>query len=125
MYEGAASGNPGALLSLLSPDVNWHFPGESWMGGTYVGPSEVLRLFMVLSHMTDGTFRAEPNDIVGNDDHVVSIVTASATRAGQRFETPVAVVYTFAGDHVVDVREHVFDVAGLDRFWGDARPDGW
>jgi ketosteroid isomerase-like protein len=125
VYDGMACGNPLPLLSVLAPDVAWHFPGSSWMAGTQHGPNDVLRLFLNVGAMTDGTFKVEAIDIVGGDRHVASVVRASATREGRRFETPAVVVWTFEHGQVVDVREHVFEVAGLDEFWGDASPEGW
>jgi ketosteroid isomerase-like protein len=122
MYADASGA---AWFTALSPDVTWHFPGSSWMGGTYNGVPDVLRLFMTLGAFTDNTFKAVPRAIVGGDDHVVSIVDASATFREHSFDTSVAVVWTFQDGRIVDVREHVYDLAGLDDFWAGERPDGW
>jgi ketosteroid isomerase-like protein len=84
-----------------------------------------MRLFMTLSAFTDNTFKAVPRHIVGDDACVVSVVDAGATFRGRSFETPVAVVWTFRDGRVVDVREHVYDVEGLDALWAGERPEGW
>ena len=115
----------GALFAVLAPEVVWHFPGSSWLGGRHEGTDAVARLFITLAQVTEGTFSSVPRHIVGDDEYVVSVVDASLTFRGTTFTSPVAVVWRFEGDRVVEVREHVYDVAGLDAFWAGERPDGW
>ena len=114
-----------ALFAALDPDVVWHMPGTSWMAGTHHGTAAVARLFMSLAEITNGAFATVPRHIVGDDEYVVSLVDATMTFRGATFTTPVAVEWRFTDGRVVEVREHGFDVAGLDAFWADDRPDGW
>ena len=122
VYEGVAAGDPMPFVNLLHPDVTWHFPGTSWMGGDFHGAPAVLQLFADIARMTGGTFSPVPRHVVGDDEVVVSVVEATASFGGRTLATPVCVVWRFEGDKVVDGREHIFDVAGLDALWGDARP---
>lgn len=114
-----------APFNVLAPEVVWDMPGSSWMGGTHHGTAAVARLFMALGEITDHNFTTVPRGIVGDDEYVVSIVDASMTFRGRTFTTSVAVVWRFEDGHVVEVREHGFDVAGLDAFWGGEQPEGW
>lgn len=122
VYEGLANDDPMPFVNLLHDDVAWHFPGASWMSGDHTGKGKVIELFVNIARLTGNTFRPVATHVVGDDEVVVSLVEAAASYEGRTFSTGVAVVWTFDGDLVVDGREHVYDVAGLDAFWGDATP---
>jgi ketosteroid isomerase-like protein len=114
-----------ALFAVLAPDAVWHMPGASWMGGKHEGTAAVARLFTSLAQITNGSFSTVPRHIVGDDECVVSLVDASFSFRSRSFSTPVAVAWRFQDGRVVEVREHGFDMAGLDDFWADERPEGW
>jgi len=122
VYDGIAKGDPMPFMDLLHPDVCWHFPGTSWMAGDFSGQSSVLELFANIARLTDNTFLPVPSHIVGGDEVVVSVVDASATRAGRSLSTKVCVVWTFEGNRVIDGREHIFDVQSVDALWDHTTP---
>ena len=93
------------------------------MAGEFDGLPDVATLFMNIAALSGGTFTVEPVDILGNEQRVVSVVTASAERDGRRVETPGCVVWTFRSGKVVDARQYIYDLYAVDDFWGDAHPD--
>lgn len=110
------------LLGLVGKDTVWSYSGRSWMAGDHAGPAGIAGLFMNISRLTGGTFKPAPVDIVGNERHVVSIVEASASMAERDMRTPVCVLWTFDGDRLVGVREHIYDLYAVDAFWGEVEP---
>jgi ketosteroid isomerase-like protein len=68
-------------------DVVWHVGGNNKMSGTYTGKQAVMELFGRMSGEAWEGFTTEVHDILGNDDHVVVLGTASGkTPDGQPFE---------------------------------------
>jgi ketosteroid isomerase-like protein len=65
----------------LSDDVVWHVGGNSKWAGAYEGKAKVLEFFGRQAEAIGGPPTAEIHDILGNDDHVVVLGTASATGA--------------------------------------------
>jgi ketosteroid isomerase-like protein len=63
----------------LSDDVVWHVGGNSKWAGTYEGRAAVLEFFARQMQAMGSMPEVEIHDVLGNDDHVVSIGTAKAT----------------------------------------------
>jgi ketosteroid isomerase-like protein len=65
-------------------DVVWHVGGNNKMSGTYTGKQAVMELF---GGMQQAEFSGDVHDVLGNDDHVVVIGTATGkTPDGEAFE---------------------------------------
>jgi uncharacterized protein len=65
----------------LADDVVWHVGGNSRWSGAYQGKAKVLEYFARQAQATAGPPSVDIHDIVGNDDHVVVLGTASASAA--------------------------------------------
>jgi ketosteroid isomerase-like protein len=64
----------------LSDDVVWHVGGNSKWSGTYEGKAKVLDFFARQAQALGGsTPRVDIHDVLGNDDHVVTMGSATAT----------------------------------------------
>ena len=63
----------------LADDVVWHVGGNSKWAGAYQGKAKVLEFFARQAQSTDGPPSVDVHDILGNDEHVVVLGTASAT----------------------------------------------
>lgn len=63
----------------LSDDVVWHVGGNSKWSGAYEGKAKVLDFFARQAQVLGGPPSLDIHDILGNDDHVVVLGTASAT----------------------------------------------
>ena len=83
MREALAAMNAGqveAMSSYIADDVAWH----------YIGGTEPLRgkdalLAAFGPGNTDWEISTETHDVIANDDHVVALVKATATRNGKTF----------------------------------------
>jgi uncharacterized protein len=86
--EAAAAFQQGDLDALrdkyLAADTRWHVAGRSPLAGDYEGAGQVLGLFGKIFELTNGSYRIEVHDVVANDEHAVSLITARAERAGKQ-----------------------------------------
>jgi ketosteroid isomerase-like protein len=65
----------------LADDVVWHVGGNSKWAGAYQGKQKVLEHFGRQAHATGGPTSVEIHDVLGNDEHVVVLGSASASAA--------------------------------------------
>jgi len=77
-FEAVQKGGTDWMDQHLADDVVWHVGGNSKWSGTYQGKAKVLDLFARQLRAMGGPPSADIHDIVGNDDHVVALGTASA-----------------------------------------------
>ena len=91
LLAGLDSGDEETLRSVFADDVVWHMIG----GQTVVGFDELASAM----GRAGGQFsiETEVHDVVGNEDHVVALVTATATAGDQTFTYRTAEIV-----HVVD-----------------------
>ena len=78
-FEAFQKGDTGWMDRHLDDDVVWHVGGNSKWSGAYQGKANVLEYFARQAQATSGPPLVDIHDIVGNDDHVVVLGTASAT----------------------------------------------
>lgn len=76
-FEAFQSGDMDWMAQHVADDVVWHVGGRSKMAGTYRGMQEVMELFGRQAQVMQNA-RIEPHDVVGNDEHVIAIGTATA-----------------------------------------------
>jgi uncharacterized protein len=66
--------------------------------------------------LTDGTYRIEVHDVVANDEHVVTLLTARAERAGKQMEENQVLVSHMAGGKFAEVWIQQGDLYAVDEF---------
>jgi uncharacterized protein len=86
-YEAFGKGDMATVSDLLADDVLWHVGGHSSLAGDYKGKDAVFGFFGKLMEITGGTFKLEVHDILANDEHSVTLVTATAERNGKKLDT--------------------------------------
>ena len=72
-----------AIDQLLADDVVFHVPGRHPLSGTYLGKSQVFGYMgqvAALNESKDEGF--EIHSVIGDDDHVVSLVTGTVEHDG-------------------------------------------
>jgi uncharacterized protein len=80
-FEAFQRGDMAWMDEHLADDVVWHVGGNSRWSGAYRGKAKVLEYFARQAQATAGPPSADIHDIVGNDDHVVVLGSASASAA--------------------------------------------
>src|SRR3984957_15531505 len=86
--SGDFGGRPfGALESqFFTGDVVWHVPGRGPLAGDYQGIAEVIALFGKISELSGGTARFTLHDVLANGNHMISLATITAERAGKQYQ---------------------------------------
>jgi uncharacterized protein len=73
------AGDMAAYADLIADDVVWHQIGDETLRGKEA-------LAATVSQMSAGdSIQAKVHDVVANDDHVIALVEATATRGGRSF----------------------------------------
>ena len=75
-FEAMDRGDIDWLNEHMADDIVWHVGGKSKVAGTHRGKEAVMALFARQASML-GSAKIDLHDIVGNDDHVIAIGTAS------------------------------------------------
>jgi ketosteroid isomerase-like protein len=78
-FEAFQRGDMGWMDQHLSDDVVWHVGGNSKWSGVYEGKAKVLALFARQTQAMGGAPSLDIHAVLGDDDHVVVLGTASAT----------------------------------------------
>jgi ketosteroid isomerase-like protein len=81
-FEAFQKGDMAWMDAHMSDDLIWHVGGNSKWSGSYEGKAKVLELFARQAEAMGSPPSTDLHDIVGNDDHVIAIGTASATGPG-------------------------------------------
>jgi ketosteroid isomerase-like protein len=80
-FAAFARGDTAWMDQHLADDVVWHVGGNSRWAGAYQGKDKVLEYFARQAQAMAGPVSADIHDILGDDDHVVVLGSASATAA--------------------------------------------
>jgi ketosteroid isomerase-like protein len=78
-FEAFQKGDMGWLDQHMADDITWHVGGNSKWAGEYKGKEKVLDFFARQTQALGSQPEVDIHDIVGGDDHVITIGTAKAT----------------------------------------------
>ena len=107
----------------LADDVVWHVGGNSKWAGAYQGKDKVLEYFARQAQAMAGPVSADVHDILGDDDHVVVLGSASATAAdGSGAEWKYVQVFHIRDGKTTEVWGMAENDAAVDPFL-DSLPD--
>jgi hypothetical protein len=119
--DGYAAFGRGDIQTLkdtfFAEDIRWHFPGKSQMAGDYQGVDDVLAWLGKTFELSGGTITIDLHDVIGNDEHVVSLSTVRAQREGQSYEDNTAQVFHIKDGKVTEVWANPGDIYATDAFW--------
>jgi ketosteroid isomerase-like protein len=117
-YEAFNTADMDTLVEVFDDDAVWHLPGESSMARDYQGRDALLAYFGQLGQRTDGTFRAELERFMSDDDNrVVGFQRSTADRDGEHLDVGCCIVFQLKDGRIVDGREHFEDLYAWDKFW--------
>ncbi len=103
---------------VFSEDVIARVPGRSQIAGEYKGIDQVFGLFGKLAELSGGTFKADPHDILANDEHGVALSLTTAEREGKKLDQQRTMeVYHFRGGKIFEFWPMVEDDYENDEFW--------
>ena len=117
-YDAFNSADVDTLTEIFDESVVWHLPGRSSFADDYQGRDATLAYFGQLGQETGGTFRAQLERLVGDDDdRVVGIQRSTAEREGKHLEVGNCIVFQLKDGRITDGREHFHDLYAWDEFW--------
>jgi uncharacterized protein len=117
-YEAFNSGDMNTLIETFDEGAVWHLPGRSSMATDYEGRDATLAYFGRLAQETGGTFRAELERLLADDDdRVVGIQRSTGERDGKHLDVGDCIVSQLTDGRITDGREHFHDLYAWDEFW--------
>ena len=118
-YDQAARGDPD-MLDVMDPDVEFVMPEVLPHGGVIRGRQALGAYFGEVMGRWDD-FRVVADDVIDGGSRVVAVgrFCGRPKVSGRYVEIPFALVYTFRGDRVVRVDEHVDTAMLLAALAGD------
>jgi ketosteroid isomerase-like protein len=117
-YDAFNSADVNTLTELFDESAVWHLPGRSSMADDYQGREATLAYFGQLGQETGGTFRAQLERLVADDDdRVVGIQRSTADRNGKHLDVGDCIVFQLKDGRITDGREHFEDLYAWDEFW--------
>jgi uncharacterized protein len=116
-YEAFAAGDLERIREMFDTDIVWHEPGHSPIAGDYQGTDAVLGFFGKLFEGSGGTFRAEPVEILADDDRAMVLQHTTATRNGKTLDVTQPVLWEIRDGKPYDVRIYAYDMDEHDAFW--------
>lgn len=116
-----AGQDQGQLAELLSPEIEWHIPGNNAIAGHYRGVSEVMAYFERRRLLADDTLRLDAGDVlVGSGEWVANLVDGVALIDGQEERWSTVGLYRLRNGLVHACRLLPLDAAAFDRIWSPA-----
>jgi uncharacterized protein len=117
-YAAFNSGDINTLTELFDDSAVWHLPGRSRFADDYQGREATLAYFGQLAQETGGTFQAELQHLLADEeDRVIGIQRSRAERNGKRLDVGNCIVFQLKDGRVTDGREHFHDLYAWDEFW--------
>jgi hypothetical protein len=109
-YAAFAAGDLDTVMSLFDDDIEWVQPGDSTVGGTFHGKTEVMEHF---GRLAEKGLTVKLNQLIAEGDTVVAITQVTA--GGETGED--ADVFTMRNGKTVSIRAHG-DTSLMERVYG-------
>jgi ketosteroid isomerase-like protein len=117
-YEAFNTADMKTLTGTFDESAVWHLPGRSSMAKDYQGREATFAYFARLGQETGGTFRAELQHLLADDDdRVVGIQRSTGERGGKHLDVGNCIVFQLKDGRITDGREHFHDLYAWDEFW--------
>ena len=116
-YDAFLTGDMETMGALMSNDIVWHAAGNNALSGTYSGKEEVFGFFGKIGEMLDGPMQMDIHDVLANDDHAVTLLTAKASRGGNSVDLRAVHIVHVADGQLTEFWNFQEDQAATDAFW--------
>ena len=111
--EMEQTGDMSRSFDMVSDDVVWHEIGSD---EPVRGKQALMERFAGMPE--GGSIKTETHDVVGNDEHVIQLVTATATMGGQELVYRTAEIYHMRDGKVVERWAFSDDTERINQFFG-------
>lgn len=116
-YDAFNKGDIESLNELFEDDVVWHVPGRSPIAGDYRGRDATFAYFERLDELSGGSYQAELQIAVGDDEHVIAIDRSTATTGAASYDADELVVFRFRDGRVVEAWQAMMNLYAHDEFF--------
>lgn len=116
-YAAFASGDLTSIADLMDPQVVWHEPGRSPLGGDYRGRDGVVELLGKFGELSGGTFSFELVDVLATANRAVALHELTAARDDRQLDMASAVEFEIHQGKITEVTVYHDDTYAFDAFW--------
>ena len=116
-------GDMATLTKIFSPDLRWHIPGRSAIAGDHIGRDAVFAFFGKTMTLTNGTFKVNALEIIGDEKGGVFITNDTGERNGKKLDVMLMLRVHIRDGQFVEVWDHVADLYAHDEFWSAKQQD--
>ena len=117
-YAAFNAADMNALTDIFDESASWHTPGRGLLAGDQQGREAVFGQFGRYVGETDGTFKAELQRVLTDEDgRVIGIHRNTAERGGKRLDVYCCIAFELEDGRITDGREHFYDLHAWDEFW--------
>jgi ketosteroid isomerase-like protein len=117
VYETFTTGDMDRLAELIAKDVVWHVPGTNLISGEYTSREAIFGCFNKIFELSKGTYRAELHDILGNDEHTVALLHATARHGEKMLDQDYAFISHIRDGQIVELWEAWTEGPAWNEFW--------
>ena len=116
-YEAFDKQDIQTVMSLITDETVWHGGPSGPLAGDYKGKAQIMEFFAKFGQLTQGSYKAEIHDMLGNQEHNVILGTATITINGKtRKDRFVDVVHPDSEGRVKEFWRFNEDQARLEKF---------
>lgn len=107
-----------AASAMIAPDAVWRFPGKRGaLAGDHKGHEDIFAFLFKVMALTDGTFKAERINLIGDDKVAFLHFIGRANRNGNTLDNPTVLRLEFSDGKLIEAREWVWDLDRVEEFW--------
>jgi len=118
LFAAFRLGDVAQISAILADDVVWRFPGrKGTLAGEHHGRGAVFAFLGKVMQATEGTFHAELEAVVADDDWAVALFRGHGRRAGRTLDNPTCLKMRLERGKIAEVSEFVWDLYDVDEFW--------
>lgn len=118
-YAAFENADLDTIRELFAEDAVVHTLGNNPLSGTFKGRDEVFGFLAQLITLSEGTYKIELHDVLANDNHVVGLGIATATRGSKSIRYHQVATYHVRDGQVVEAWYVAEDQYAEDEFWND------
>ena len=116
-YTAFNSGDMATLSGMFAEDAVWYAAGSGVLSGTKQGRDAIMSYFGELGARSQGSFRANLEDVVGGEKYTVGIQQTQAQGNGKTIDLATVITFVVRDGKIVEGREFFEDTAKADDFW--------
>lgn len=102
LYGAFEAADLDTIREAIAEDAVLTMAGRGPIAGVYKGRDDILGFLAELVTRSDGTFKAQPHDILADDDHVVVLSEITASRGSQQLDDRGVEIFHVSGDKVTE-----------------------